>query len=267
MTRVTRLPAERIAARLGLTYEGPCAGGEVGAAYVRHPDGRAAVLTEGTAAAAPLLATARAAGLPVADYQLVTEVEGRNVVVQSRLPGSPPTIVGPALVDQMITLNERCAGLLTGTAYPQFPLYLRESGPGFCLHETVAAHSPRGAALLAWAGSLGAGELPGDDLVHADYHPGNVLATGDRITGIVDWDNAGRGDRRLGLVTLRYDLELRTPALAAGLDARLRAAVPPEVLRLCWAHMGIRLVDWAIRHHGPADVERWLTVAESGYDI
>jgi hypothetical protein len=31
--------------------------------------------------------------------------------------------------------------------------------------------------------------------------------------------------------------------------------------------MGIRLVDWAIRHHGPADVQRWLRVAEEGYRI
>ena len=78
----------------------------------------------------------------------------------------------------------------------------------------------------------------------------------------MDWDGAGRGDRRFDLVTLRYDLELRAPDLAGELDAYLRRTVPAGVLRLCWAHVGIRLVDWAIRHHGPADVERWLGVAE-----
>ena len=73
------------------------------------------------------------------------------------------------------------------------------------------------------------------------------------------------GKLRHALVTLRYDLELRAPALAAELDAYLRRTVPAGLLRLCWAHMGIRLVDWAIRHHGPADVDRWLGVAEQGY--
>jgi hypothetical protein len=83
----------------------------------------------------------------------------------------------------------------------------------------------------------------------------------------VDWDGAARGDRRLDLVTLRYDLELRAPALAGELNAYLRRTAPAGVLRLCRAHMGTRLVDWAIRHHGPADVERWLSLAEQGYEL
>jgi len=29
--------------------------------------------------------------------------------------------------------------------------------------------------------------------IHRDYHPGNVLWSGRRVTGIVDWVNASRG--------------------------------------------------------------------------
>lgn len=130
----------------------------------------------------------------------------------------------------------------------------------------MAAYSPRAAALLAWARCLNADVLPGDDLVHLDFHPGNVLVHRGRISGLVDWDGAGR-DRRLDLVTLRYDLEVRVPALAEELDAYLRRTMPAGVLRLCWAHMRIRPVDWMIRHHGPADMRRWLRVAEQGYDL
>jgi hypothetical protein len=265
--RVARLPAAHLAHRLGLAYEGPCAGGEVGAAYVRWPDGRRSVLTGGRSAAARAVAVARAAGLPAARYELVTEVDGVCVIVQERLLGTPPTVVDRAILAQLLALNERCAGLLAGSDLPQLPLYLRRAGPGFCLHEPVRTHSARAAALLTWARSLDTDVLPGDDLVHVDYHPGNVLVDRGRISGIVDWDGAGRGDRRFDLVTLRYDLELRAPSLAAELDAHLRRTVPAAVLRLCWAHMGIRLVDWAIRHHGPADVERWLSVAERGYGL
>ena len=39
-----------------LTYDGPCPGGEVGAAYVRWPDGRRSVLGGGNPASAPLTA-------------------------------------------------------------------------------------------------------------------------------------------------------------------------------------------------------------------
>jgi hypothetical protein len=223
------------------------------------------VLTGGSPAAARMVAIARAAGLPAARYELVTDIDGACVVVQERLTGTPPAVVDRSLLEQLLALNERCAGLLADSDLPQLPLYLHTSGPGFCLHEPVAAYSARAAALLAWARSLDADVLPGDDLVHLDFHPGNVLVHRGRISGVVDWDGAGRGDRRLDLVTLRYDLQLRAPALAAELDAYLRRTVPAGLLRLCWAHMGIRLVDWAIRHHGPADVDRWLGVAEQGY--
>jgi hypothetical protein len=43
----------------------------------------------------------------------------------------------------------------------------------------------------------------------------------------------------------------------ARLDARSKRI-------LAWAHMSLRLVDWSIRHHGPADVDLWLDVAEIG---
>ena len=61
--RVPRLRAAHFAERLGLIYEGPCAGGEVGAAYVGWPGGRRSVLTGGSPAAARMVAIARAAGL------------------------------------------------------------------------------------------------------------------------------------------------------------------------------------------------------------
>jgi hypothetical protein len=53
--RVVRLPAAYLADRLGFSYEGPCAGGEVGAAYVRWPDGHRSVLTGGSAGIERLL--------------------------------------------------------------------------------------------------------------------------------------------------------------------------------------------------------------------
>jgi hypothetical protein len=39
--------------------------------------------------------------------------------------------------------------------------------------------------------------------------------------------------------------------------------VADDVALACWAHMSLRLVDWSIRHLGPADVEAWLDVADS----
>jgi hypothetical protein len=259
---------ERIAEITGvrLVLEGAAPGGEVGAAYVRWPDGRRSVLTQGSSRAGPLLDLARAAGVPTARYELSAHIDGTRVVVQQRLPGSAPATVNADLVHSMIQLNLRLTGLLTG--HPQVPdvdLYLTTDGPGFCLHEPLRSHGRRSARLLDWIHDVGrsAPDIDGDDLVHLDYHPGNILVSGNRISGVIDWDGARRGDRRFDLVTLRFDLAVRAPHLVGPVDERL-AAVDPDRLRAYWAHMSLRLVDWSIRHHDDQTVDRWLAIAESG---
>ena len=260
---------ERIAAITGvrLVLEGPCPGGAGGAAYVRWPDGRRSVLTGGHASTGPLLDLARAAGVPTARYELSARVDGARIVVQQRLPGTPPVIVDAALVHRMLALNDRLAGLLTGRwDVPAVELYLITDGPGFCLHQPLKSYGPRTARLLDWVHEVGATYVEddeGEDLVHLGYHPGNLLVSGDRITGVIDWDRARRGDRRLDLVTLRFELARRFPGLTGPVDERL-AAVDAERLRAYWAHVSLRLVDWAIRHHDPAAVDGWLAVAEHG---
>jgi aminoglycoside phosphotransferase (APT) family kinase protein len=37
--------------------------------------------------------------------------------------------------------------------------------------------------------------------VHMDYHPQNVIVSGPRVTGVIDWVNADRGDRHLCAAT------------------------------------------------------------------
>ena len=269
--RFARFDAPRVVERLAelhdvrLTIDGPCPGGEIGAAYVRWPDGRQSVLNSGSARTATLLEPVLAAGLPVPRYELVADVDGSTVVVQQRLPGSPPGTIDAGLVDQMAGLNDRFAGLLAG--HPEVPtveLFLTTDGPGFCLHEPLAAYSARAARLLDWIHRVGATApaMTGDDLVHLDFHPGNVLVDGDRITGLVDWDGAARGDRHFDLVVLKFGLAGSAPHLAGRLDDRL-ARISPQRLRAYWAHSSLRQVDWSIRHHDAAEVDRWLTVAES----
>ena len=53
------------------------------------------------------------------------------------------------------------------------------------------------------------------------------------------------GDRRFDLVTLRFGLRPGNSKAAA------------------WAHMSLRMADWAIRHFDPADVPYWLDLAET----
>jgi len=186
-----------------------------------------------------------------------------------RLTGEIPTNVDHALVTAMVDMNARFAGLLSNRPdLPSIPLFLRASGPGFCLHDPLRQYDRRTARLLAWVHEVGAtrDQADGDDLVHFDFHTANVLVGPEskRITGIVDWDGAGRGDRRLDLVTLRFDVARRAPDELPWLDEVLAETLPQDRLRAYWAHMSLRHVDWSIRHHTSADVDFWLGVVEPG---
>jgi hypothetical protein len=269
---VVRQLATVMGVRLSLT--GMCPGGQVGAAYVRWPDGHRSVLTcapPGHADAArrteSLLAAGRAHGVPAPRYELVAELPSAVAIVQELLPGSPPAVVGRRTVESMIEVNRRCRGILAGHAdRPDPSLYLRADGPGYCLHGPLAHYDRRTARLLAEVEEIGAAvpeRLAGDDLVHFDFHPENVLVdTAGAVTGVVDWDGAGRSNGYLDLFTLRFDLAHRAPDQGRWLGGRLRDAASDEVILACWAHMSLRLVDWSIRHHTASHVTTWLEVAE-----
>lgn len=257
-----------------LVYEGPCPGGQVGAAYVRWPDGRRSVLTRGPDVR-ELLAVAREAGIPAPAYELVRT----PIVVQELLPGVVARQPSAVTVESMVEINRRCRGLLAGrTDLPALRLYLREDGPGFCLHGSLRDYDGRTRRLLGEVEEIGRAfpdTLEGDDLVHSDFHPENVLVDAEgRVSGVIDWDGAGRGNADFDLCTLRFDLARRAPELqvevpesvvsaevGSSADVMEPVEVKESVALVCWAHMSLRLVDWAIRHFGAADVTAWLEVA------
>jgi hypothetical protein len=279
--RTERLNPERLVALLleqhgvRLTVEGLCPGGQVGAAYVRWQDGRRSVLTwrpgvdlhDVMAGPLAVVEALRASGYPAPATELAVQVGSAVVLVQQLLEGQKMDGFDLAALGQALRLNELQAGQLAERAnVPEVRLYLRDDGPGFCLHEPLRRFSARSAALERWVSTVGDGcpdVLSTVDAVHFDFHPGNLLAADGVITGIVDWDGAGRGDRRLDLVTLRFGLHAKTATQAVVdlLDVILES-VPEEVLQVCWAHMSLRMVDWAIRHFSAADVDHWLDLAE-----
>jgi hypothetical protein len=279
--RTERLDAGRMTdavhAKTGvrLVVEGPCPGGEVGAAYVRWPDGHRSVLkwrpdTRLAALRAGPLAVCEALrnqGYPCPSTELALQVDGAVVLVQQLLPGAPLELLDHHGLDQAIALNESQSGLLAGRAdIASMNLYLLDDGPGYCLHEPLRRHNRRSAALEHRIRSVGTdfpGRLAGHDVVHHDFHHGNLLAVDGTVTGVIDWDGAGRGDRRFDLVTLRFGLHAKeqAPGVVRRLDGILDA-LPEDVLRPCWAHMSLRMTDWAVRHFTPDAVEHWLDLAE-----
>jgi hypothetical protein len=258
-----------------LTVEGLCPGGQVGAAYVRWPDDHRSVLKWrphvrlADVQAGPLAVTEalRPAGYPAPATELVTQIGHAVVIVRELLPGAKIDHFDHHALDQALVLNQLQADRLAGRpGIPRVNLHLRDDGPGYCLHEPLRGHSRRSAALESWIAAVAADyadQLAGHDAVHQDFHPGNLLAVDGSISGIVDWDGAARGDRRFDLVTLRFGIHAQRalPGVVRRLDAVLDT-FPEDILRPAWAHMSLRMADWAIRHFAPADVERWLDLAE-----
>ena len=260
---------------------GKLPGGEVGAGLVRYPDGPESVVTwappprpgtrprftvDGVLA---MLEVACAVGNPGPRYEAVVPLaDGGVAVLQERIDGVPVSTVSPVLVDQAVSLALARRGALAGRVPPPPPtkLFLRESGAGFCHHDTLRTFDDETRALLAQVEAVGrdiGDELAGTDLVHFDYTMGNVLVAPDdpdRLVAVVDWDGAGMGDVTFDLVVLAFDLSWRAPALAEVVEARTRAGSDDARYAQCWAHISLRLVDWSIRHH-PNTVAHWLSVS------
>jgi hypothetical protein len=257
-----------------LVVEGVSGEGQTGAVFVRWPDGDSRVLTlmphrsdaHGTdAAVVTRVLAGRGTPVPAIDHVIAAPIG--HIWVQRRLPGRPVRFVCLRVLDQALWLNEQHAGALVDHHdVGLVPLYLTGSGNGFCHHQTLRGHSRRSARIESWVRAVGRAfpePLAGEDAVHFDFHPGNMLADGSDIVGVVDWGGAGRGDCRFDIVTFRFSLMAISAAgeVIERLDALLDQ-FPDDILLRCWAHMSLRMTDWSIRHFSDEETERWMDIAE-----
>jgi len=156
--------------------------------YVRWPDGHECILTQSSACLADLertgqvLALARSRGVPVPLYELVVPLKDQYVIVQERLPGITVDRIDVQQLEAMLAINERFAGVLTGRSEVPVP-ELRLHDPVW--HEPLQRYSDRSREVLAAVGRIDDAGMTGDDLVHLDFHPENVLFDTDgSITGV-----------------------------------------------------------------------------------
>ena len=276
-----RLDAAAVVARIRegggpeLALVAPLAGGSVGAAVVQWPDGHDSVLkfhpppvpgpgSPGLAAVVALVDAARALGVPSPAHEATFEFDdGSIALLQERADGVAVTDVSDRFVERMLALAQlRVGAVPTSLRAASSPLYLTADGPGFCLHGPLRDHDARTRDLLARIEAVGSecDDAPGDDIVHFDYHAGNVLvAPGDpdEIVAIVDWAGARAASIGLDLVIFAFDLAWRSDRLSNRVADELAARVTDTQFRALWAHGALRLVDWSIRHY-PSDVDHWV---------
>ena len=166
-----------------------------------------------------------------------------HVTVQNRLPGHPARPLAGPLLDALLRLVELQAGAGIPAEDRDFTGYVAnvlfddwdevwDDAPRAC-----AAAGPLCARIRRWLQPVWGLRLPPADYAHNDLNLSNVLTDGERITGVVDWDEFGLGSRALDLVAARSRLlahaatARRRPAARAGGGGRgpRRAALPGQL--------------------------------------
>jgi aminoglycoside phosphotransferase (APT) family kinase protein len=240
-----------------------CPGGEVGAYYATGEDGRRYVVKWSDNR--PDLASfrrivdrverLRAIGYPAPAHQPPFLVDGGVVLVQDEVSGRWRDDVPDELVGTVVALNDLQKG--QADSHGGWTDYIRmtlvEGADGYRIHDTLRAATRETRRLLAWIESVGRhlDSLPEGDLVHIDFHHRNMLRQGAELVAVVDWEGCRSGDRAFDLVTFCFGM---THALAPpGVEERVwglaSRSTSADALVAYVAHMSLRRVDWALRHH------------------
>jgi Ser/Thr protein kinase RdoA (MazF antagonist) len=166
-----------------------------------------------------------------------------HLTVQNRLPGRPLTaldgrLLDGRLLDEVLALVGRQADAGIPAGDRDFAGYI--ANVLFDDWDEVWADARRAggaaAALCArirrWLAPVWGLRLPPADFAHNDLNLSNILSDGERITGVVDWDEFALGSRALDLVVPALDCEeLGAPAAADRLLAAAASAVGDAGLR------------------------------------
>jgi Phosphotransferase enzyme family len=209
----------------------------------------------------------RALGYPAPHYILVGCAADAAYAIQHALPGQPMQQLPPALVSDFLALNERQADQARSESMTWPEPVVRPvlfGGDGFCLLEPMQTYSTTTASILqvvqATVGRYADQLSPTADIVHYDCNPANVLAIATRITGVIDWDGWCAGDRMFDVATMLF-YSYADPLVRSHLWQTIREHSGPASGAVYLAHLIHRQVDWSIRHHAPATIKRWLTIA------
>jgi Ser/Thr protein kinase RdoA (MazF antagonist) len=216
-----------------------------------------------------VLARLRDRGYPAPQIGTIGQLPRLVFWIQQRLPGAaldrgqpePDHQQMARLLPGLLRLNDAQAGLGTGPRRWRALITrtLTTGGDGYCLHATLRA-SPQARDLLPVLRRIGKRCGPaipdGQDFVHYDFTPANLLCDGTAITGVIDINPPVlAGDRAFDLATLLY-CHYDHDQIRDLLRARLLDLAGPRAAAAYLAHMVLRQVDWSLRHHPAAPTTR-----------
>jgi hypothetical protein len=194
--------------------------------------------------------------------------EGCLFVIQDLVPGAPIARLTHSLVDELLVLHAARIGLAGSDDESSWPDVLIETltvgGVGYCIHESLRDYDTHTARLLDRVEAIGhaidPGVLGGGDILHWDFHPGNMLEVDGRVSAVIDTDFVTTGDATFDLTTLAVSslvTDCEAGVRSRLLDLGVRGVDEPK--RSAYVgHLLLRYLDWSIRKGRTEAVDFWL---------
>lgn len=210
----------------------------------------------------------RAKGYPVPTYEIIEALPPGGYALLTVMPGTLADFRanGPALLRDLIRLHRlQSGGAVLPTTWPRELIEgVARGGDGYCFPEAMRRDSPRTARLLETLQQLATAHADAaavtGGVVHKDFNPGNMLAIGSNVSGVVDWENTCSGDPAYDIAYLWfciYDHDDCRPILWR----HLTTIASPGAIALYLAHIVLGFVSGALEHGGRGHAQRRLDAA------
>ncbi len=198
----------------------------------------------------------RQLGYPAPNYIAVGATDAGTYSLQSELPGEPVETPSADQIKAVLALIElqkdHAIPELDGQDWSWYVKDMLFSGDSNHTH-SLAQYSRETADLAFEIKGLIAGlqnePLRTTDIVHGDFVLAQVLFSGPNVSGVVDWDQVGHGDRTTDLVAL-WMSAIDQPAANDLILAHMRSIATPAVIKLCAAHKMLLTIGWHINKAG-----------------
>ena len=205
----------------------------------------------------------RSVGYPAPSYMASGFIDQTAYMLREAIPGTP---IGPrfslSMLPEILRLNDLQRD--QGDSDNDEPTRLiRDVMEGY-QHFIIINHSAKTAAMLDTIQNIvraRAAECPKRaDIVHFDFHAGNILIEDEQITGVIDWEGSVSGDCAYDLATLLFyaypQRDFRDRLWSELLQRTSRGAAA-----IYLAHMIVRQLDWSMRNHERKPVDYFLQVS------
>ncbi|HUD10808.1 MAG TPA: aminoglycoside phosphotransferase family protein [Candidatus Saccharimonadia bacterium] len=255
-------------------------GTDEGAFRVKAPDGQTQVLKishnpmwisqvqRATAATGHL----KSVGYPVPTYTLSGSTDSATYWLQSELSGAAteqPTAEQVTDLIRIIDLQkDQAISELQGQDWDWYVADVVFQGEGGNVR-SMMQFSADTSALVSDIEQLVLGlqtkVLPKTDLVHGDMNIGQVFYQGPKVSGVLDWDQAGYGDRTIDFVALWYSL-MSVPESRDLVMQHMLQVSDVEAIKIYAAYKMMATVAWHINKVG-GEVIAQISHARAALDL